>query len=160
MQKQWSKIKKHLEESLCEKLKGRVSYFATSYRHTHDGQGRVCILVDKKEIINMPFTNYGELNDELHRLREETGSQYFNYEQASINLTQKGVLTPWAFSSAYDDFCVKPIEECLSADNYVTRAIALMDKRTGRRTLEKMKESVIELPEWLQFFYDLRISTY
>lgn len=160
-QTQWSKIKKHLEDSICDKLKDRVTYFATSYRHAHDGQGRVCLLVDKKEILNMPFTNQWGIFDEMDRLRRETDISYYDaHTRATYNISQTGVLSTWVFSTAYDEFCTKSIEECLSSENYLTRVIAFLDKRTGRRTLEKMKESIKELPEWLQYFYNLRVSTY
>lgn len=165
MAKQWSKIKNHLENSLCEKLRGRLSYFSTSYRHAHDGEGRVCILVDKKEIINIPFTNKFKIGEEVVLLKETADNDYNMYsyeasERAAHSLTQKGVLTTWAFGDAYDDFNVKTIEECLASDNYITLMIALVDKRTGRRMLDKLKDSANEWPEWLKYFYNLRVSTY
>ena len=54
--KHWAKTRKILEQDLlCNSLRGRVRYFATRYRNAHDGIGRVCVLVDEKEVINMPF---------------------------------------------------------------------------------------------------------
>jgi hypothetical protein len=61
----WAEVRKTLEQDLlCDSLKGRVRYFTTRYRKAHDQTGRVCVLVDEKEIINMPFRieddRYGE----------------------------------------------------------------------------------------------------
>lgn len=161
MQTQWSKMKKRLEDSICDKLKGRVEYFATSYRHAHDGQGRVCILVDKKEIINMPFSNNGEINQEIINLHEKANKPYKEiYKEACNNKALEGVFSTWIFAYAYDEFCVKTIEECLNSDNLLVKLIAFIDKRTGYRTLIKFKNRIVELPEWLQYFYNLRLQTY
>lgn len=111
----------------------------------------------------MPFTNYGELNKEMLCVRLRTGKDIYDesvYDQANNNLALKGIFTPWVFSNAYDEFCTRPISECLNSDNLIVRLIAYLDKRTGYRTLINLKDSVAESPEWLQFFFQLRIKTY
>ena len=41
----WSGTRKKLEEDyLCPALRGRVRYFATTYRESHDQEGRAAIL--------------------------------------------------------------------------------------------------------------------
>lgn len=158
MSTQWSKIKKRLEEFLCDSLKDRVSYFATSYRGAHDGQGRVCICVDKKEILNMPFTAQWSISEETERLRAQENTHDADVQRQAIqNVSQTGTLSPCTFSDAYDAYCTLPVSKCLTSENYLTRAMAFMDKRVGRRTLEKIKDSVAALPEFLQYFYRLRM---
>ena len=51
---QWSKIRDKLEnEYLADSLKGRIRYFATAYRESHDGdKGRAAIYLDGKPIIS------------------------------------------------------------------------------------------------------------
>ena len=64
----WSKLKKQLEDFICPSLKGRVEFWITSYRKTHDQVGRAYITVDGKEVINMctlkkEIAIYGEENE-------------------------------------------------------------------------------------------------
>jgi len=35
----------------------------------------------------------------------------------------------------------------------------ILDRRTGKRTLEKLKPTVDEQPEWLRYFYQLRLES-
>lgn len=160
MQKQWSKIKKRLEDSICDKLKGRVTFFAASYRGAHDGQGRVCVLVDKKEIVNMSFTNNGEWYAEYYKVREEGYEGKALIGRTNRNLAKRGLFTTNLFAEAWDEFCTKSVEELLSSDNAISRMIALIDRRTGYRTLVKRKDEMSAAPEWLKIFYDLRMSIY
>ena len=49
----WSGIRNKLEKDyLAESLRGRIKYFATTYRKSHDKEGRAAILLDGKEIIS------------------------------------------------------------------------------------------------------------
>ena len=44
---------------------------------------------------------------------------------------------------------------CWCKDN---RMFALLDRRTGKRTLEKLRSTVGDLPEWLQMIYYIRLE--
>ena len=47
----WSAMRKVLEhENICDSLKGRVQYFVTRYRESHDEEGRVAVRLDGNEI--------------------------------------------------------------------------------------------------------------
>ena len=49
----WSGIRKKLEnEYLAESLRGHIQYFATTYRESHDREGRAAILLDGEEIVS------------------------------------------------------------------------------------------------------------
>ena len=55
----WSGIRKKLEaDYLCPALRGRVRYFATTYRESHDREGRAAILVDGGEILKSNYFEY------------------------------------------------------------------------------------------------------
>lgn len=47
----WSGMRKKLEQDyLAEPLRGHIRYFVTTYKHSHDQEGRVAILLDGREI--------------------------------------------------------------------------------------------------------------
>ena len=50
------------------------------------------------------------------------------------------------------------LRNLLNSDNMLVRMLAILDRRIGKRTLEKIKQNTEELPEWLQFFYKLRFD--
>lgn len=55
----WSGMRKVLEQdNICESLKGRVQYFATRYRESHDQEGRIAIRIDGREIFQSCFYDW------------------------------------------------------------------------------------------------------
>ena len=65
----WSAMRKVLEdENICVSLKGRVQYFVTRYRESHDQEGRVAVRLDGNEIFKSNFYD-GEIK--RHEARSE-----------------------------------------------------------------------------------------
>lgn len=90
----WSGIKAKLEnEYLAESLHGRIQYFATTYRESHDREGRAAILCDGKEILRgayynkfAPLWEYKDIDDTA--LREGAFDQR-SFTKLLPNLTTK-----------------------------------------------------------------------
>ena len=61
------------------------------------------------------------------------------------------------FSRALLAYRSKPIQESICSDNRLVRMFAILDRRVGKRTLERIKEAIAEEPEWLQMLYEARI---
>jgi hypothetical protein len=157
--RQWAEVRKILEQDLlCDSLKGRVRYFATRYRKAHDGIGRVSILVDEKEIVNMPFSVEDERYTETHKRKKDEPDKSLKeiHEIVCADFAKKGLFSPGDFGSALDEFLSTDIHESINSNNHLIRMLAILDRRIGKRTLEKIKPTKSDLPEWLQFFYDLR----
>ena len=158
----WADVRKILEQDLlCDSLKGRVRYFATKYRKSHDQIGRVCILVDGKEIINMPFRIEDDRYAETYtRKKDEPDRSFVDIlEEVTDDFAQSGLYYPGDFGNAFDEFLYLDIKMALNSDDWLVRIFAIMDRRTGKRTLEKIKPSISDLPEWLQYFYELRFQS-
>jgi hypothetical protein len=175
MGQSWSGVKKRLEEDLlCDSLKGRVKYFITKYKSSHDESGRVAILVDGKEIIAGNIFNYykgyreieKKYKSELHVPRrvwngKEIENDLENSEvEAYIDRIRldEGIFDVWQFTDALDEFLVSGIEDSLYSQNPLIRLFAILDRRVGKRTLKKIRETVKDQPEWLQYFYKLRLQ--
>jgi len=158
----WAEVRKILEQDLiCASLKSRVRYFATRYRKAHDGYGRVCVLVDEKEIINMPFPVEDRAYAEVHeRKKAESDKSYSElHEEVKKEYNNQGLYYPGDFGFALDEFLSNSISDSLQSNDWIVRMLAIMDRRVGKRTLEKIKPTIINLPEWLQYFYRLRIES-
>lgn len=176
MGQSWSGIRKRLEEYLiCNSLKGRVRYFITKYKNSHDESGRVAIIVDGKEIIQGNIFRYYEGYREVERnLKDEfnvtprfwNGKEIENnYENEKVEKyideirLDEGIFDVWQFTDAVDEFLSLSIEESLNSTNPLIRLLAIMDRRVGKRRLIKIKDSILEQPIWLQYFYKLRIQS-
>ena len=157
----WAEVRKILEQDLlCDSLKGRVRYFATRYRKAHDGIGRVCILVDEKEVISMPFSVEDERYAETHRRKKDEPDKKFKeiHEKVFEDFAEQGLYYPGDFGFALDEYLSANIPDALISNNYIVRMLAILDRRVGKRTLAKVKPTISDLPEWLQYFYNLRMA--
>lgn len=176
MGQSWSGIRKRLEEDLiCDSLKGRVRYFITKYKNSHDESGRIAIIVDGKEIIQGNIFKYYKGYREIERFlkcefnvtpRFWNGKEIENENENEkvekyideIRL-EEGIFDVWQFTNAVDEFLSLSIEENLTSTSPLIRLLSIMDRRVGKRRLLKIKDSILNQPIWLQYFYELRIKS-
>ena len=62
------------------------------------------------------------------------------------------------FCDALADYRNQDIKVSIQSDNPIVRMFAILDRRVGKRTLEKLKDDLDEQPEWLKQFYILRFE--
>ena len=160
----WSGMRKYLEqEMLTPCLHGRVRYGCTKYAGM-DGCHIFSVCVDGKivkrfswETVNTYFIENGYKADSSH-----VGiGGYWDGFQALLEKypTEKRTeYTDGEFCDALKTYRNQPISESLFSDNPVVRMFAVLDRRIGKRTLDKLKDGISEQPDWLRFFYLLRIE--
>lgn len=175
MGQSWSGIKKRLEEDLvCESLKGRVRYFITKYKNSHDESGRVAIVIDGKEVIQGNICRYYNGRDELeqkYRKELDIVPRFWNGKEMENDIENRrfddyidevrldeGIFDVWQFTDAIESFLSLRIEDSLYSKNPLIRLLAVLDRRVGIRTLKKIMDSILEQPLWLQYFYKLRFQ--
>ena len=172
----WSGVRKILEQDfLCPALQGRVQYFCTHYHSAPDQYGRVCLRVDGKEYAKgNPYSYYvnsyhimeRQLKTEQSILCREWADGRFLYEEENAAAEQvvrqtaiwDGNFDICDFTQALEIYRNAPIGESLASPEPLVRMLAILDRRVGRRTLEKQKDRLAEQPPWLQFFYRLRLE--
>lgn len=153
----WSGIRKKLESDyLAECLRGRIQYFATTYRESHDREGRAAILLDGKEIISGGYYKKRSVADSIpkddkyeKRMREE----FAFIDDTALRL---GVFDQRCFYCSFDEFDNQSIEESLKSDDLIVRIFAILDRRVGKRRLLAMKNAISEEPAVFQRFYEIR----
>lgn len=175
MGQSWSGVRKRLEEDLlCENLRGRVQYFITKYRKAHDDEARVAVCVDGEEVLmGNVFTFYREANPLINQIkgdentpkRKWDGHEMLNDEankavekRVDQILIDKGNVDTYLFTEALDFYMHHTIEASLDSPDALVRMFAIMDRRVGKRRLEKLKVDVCAQPGWLQYFYELRME--
>ena len=142
----WSGIRNKLEkEYLAESLRGRIQYFATSYRESHDQLGRAAIRFDDIEILSGSYFLKNFNSDR---------NPYFMDDYA----LKTGGFYIGDFSFAFHEFDNQSIEDSLKSENLLVRIFAILDKRVGKRRLIAMREGITEEPETFQRFYAIRLE--
>ena len=154
----WSKLKKAIENHFCDELKDRVKIHFTVYRAEHEPESRYWITVDGKEIINVSelkwVIEYYGLADELRNIndckdfRDENQKEgyYQAYTDAEKILKAKGMLPDYEFGNSLKGYLSLPFEDALNSENPVFKALAMIDKRLGKRRLKDIKLSKNEHP--------------
>ncbi len=153
----WSGMRKKLErEYLAESLRGHIQYYATSYRKSHDHEGRAAIRYDGKEIIKGCYWN----NWMKARLfpRDEKYERRMAMENAYMDdvALKLGVFDQRCFYRAFEEFEHQSIEESLVSNNLIIRIFAILDRRIGKRRLLLMQETINDEPEIFQEFFAIR----
>lgn len=160
----WSGMRKYLEkEMLAEALQGRVRYNCTTYvgmDHCHTFE----VYVDDKmvkrfswETVNSYFINQGlKQNKNPVGIREYWDEFWPLLDE--IPLTSRTEYTDDEFCNALEAYRNQNIQISVHSENTLVRMFAVLDKRLGKRTLQKVKETIASQPEWLQGFYRLRLD--
>ncbi|MDR3596657.1 hypothetical protein [Clostridium sp.] len=137
---QWNKLKSQVESFFCDSLKVRVELFTTWYKCGGSPErARGAILVDKNEIF--------EVNtDRWITLQKETSRK---------ELWNQGSFQELEFRESLKEYLSLSIGEALLSENILIKALALIDRRVGKRKLLE-----IEIPEdehqLVKFMYNLR----
>ena len=157
----FSYMRKKLETKyLAESLRGHLTYFVTNYHKMHDGdEGRVALRLDGAEIVK---SNYFErMNAHWHHYYDTPDpnpAMMDHWEAARLQTFRDGEFFQIDFYRAFEEFDSQSIAESLHSENALVRMFALLDRRTGKRTLERLRTEMSEQPQWLQLIYFVRLE--
>ena len=160
----WSGMRKYLEKEMpAECLKGRLRYNCTRYVGMDDCHIFEVYADDKLmkrfswETVNSWFIDRG-----LSSVKEPFGIQeYWKDFWALLEKTpmvDRTEYTDGEFSEALAEYRGQAIEESLVSENPIVRMFAILDRRVGKRTLSRLKETADSQPDWLRAFYTLRLE--
>ena len=85
--------------------------------------------------------------------------QHQNYEigvQAHILIKAEGVFAQYDFFDALEEYFSSSIEKSLISADMVIKILSLIDRRVGKRTLQKLNESIKSEGDMIKYFYKLR----
>ena len=160
----WSGMRRYLEQDmLAEPLRGRVRYNCTRYvnmEYYHifeifvDGQ---LVKQFSLETVNGWFIRQGIVTKPEPMSFQDYWRDYLEATDR-YPMAQREEYTDGEFADALEQYRRQDIQTSLSSDNPIVRMFAVLDRRVGKRTLEKLKEDIERQPEWLQYFYRLRLG--
>ncbi|MBK3497316.1 nonribosomal peptide synthetase [Viridibacillus sp. YIM B01967] len=172
---QFSKIKKQYESFLCEKLQGRVKLYANVYRKAHDGPARVWLTLDKQEMLNADDLSFIVPRNILYeQIKEERMHKSIPYNRdfnvmfesperqtlidandlAEAALMAQGKFESDYFYKALMQYGQISIEEAMQSGNILTQALAMFDRRLGKRRLQKL--DMTRVHPTIQQFHKIR----
>lgn len=163
----WSGMRKYLEqEMLAECLKGRIRYNCTTYVGM-DGCKIFEIFVDDKlikqfswETVNSYFINNG-LSSENSRKHPMDITEYWDGFWETLDrfpMDEREEYTDGEFCDALEQYRNQAIQESVISNNPLVRMFAVLDRRIGKRTLANIINKGDIQPQWLQYFYNLRVE--
>lgn len=175
MSRSWTTMRKMLEQDfLCPKLRGRIRYFFTLYRRSHDEAGRFSVYLDGKELFGANSFNSNHYDEILEGIRSEKGvpirkfdeTWNFLYDEENVEIEkearnlsiEEGVIVSYDVLSAIREYLNADIHDSLYSEKPLIRMFAVLDRRVGKRTLHKIMASVDDQPDWLKVFYRLRLE--
>ena len=137
---------------------------STRYHKSHDQEGRGYITIDKVEVASFcsitAWNKEHQLASELRQISRATDfrnpdhkTEYYSaYDQAEAILNKQGICTQYDFFYSLTNYLSMSIDEALSSDNFVIKAIAILDRRLGKRRMPQQKEAYPYHPSLKRLF--------
>lgn len=152
----WSKVKQAMELRLADSLQGRVAFYAARYHEAHDGEGRGWITFDGEEIASFCTMTAWNQEYELGRTGEH-GSRPGDHKGVVAARRAQGFYTLPEFQNALRGCLNMSIEAALESEDTLTRALAMLDRRLGKRRLRALDFAAASHPI-VKLFYEMRLT--
>jgi len=165
----WSQLKKRIENNFADSVKGRVEVWNTRYRKSCDREGEAWITIDKKRVYSFgTYTCYREAYLEAKRIQDqEKGTEAKTQDQSAIsgrayseareNVRKANILPLWDINALLFGYLKLSIQEILTSENAIVRALGMIDKRFGKRRLKTLDVKVDH--PLLKILYEFRCKT-
>jgi hypothetical protein len=143
----WSKLREKIRAMLCRELRGRIDFHVTAYRQSHDSAyGRAWISLDGQQVGSWSCFEQLLRSFPAEDLRARFPDGWFvqQYDQFA---SERGVYTQPEFKRILSEYLDADPQDALGAAIPLTRALAVIDRRIGRRTLARF--SVDDEPDAL-----------
>ena len=158
----WSGMRKYLEKDmLADTLKSRIRYGCTRYVGMDSCHiFEVCIDGTQVkrfswETVNTYFINNGYTENPNPSGIGEYWAEFWELLE-KYPMEQRTEYTDGEFCKALEAYRNQNIQDSIRSINSIVRMFAILDRRVGKKTLEKIKDEIETLPEWVKQFYNLR----
>jgi hypothetical protein len=156
---QWSRLRSQLRELVAPSVRRRIDFHLTHYRKLGDMTHEFLITVDKKKVFS---TSYSKVNIETYVVTRTTGLVAYGdgrepWEVEKL-LTQREVHPPADITSSIRTYLDLPPQVSLHSSDPVLRALAMIDRRLGERTLKQIKVNEEE-HSLVKALYKLRMES-
>jgi hypothetical protein len=143
----WSKLKKQIESGFADELKGKIQIYLTTYANSQSFMGRGWITYNGIELSNFSnnetFMIHGSYSNELcDKSPGPPSHQPINNSDRIVgNLVEKGEFSKYDFGGSCWEFINMTIKDAQTSKNPLLRTLAILDKRTGKRSLSMLEKT-------------------
>lgn len=157
----WGKMRKILEnDNIADCLKGRLRYFVTHYRKSHDGEGCARIYFDGSEVLSSCYYDWcGQYfcNRNIIKRCDDDDFETLHHKIDIAAVNNKG-FDQNHFYRAFYIYNNSDIQQSICSENPLVRVFAVMDRRIGKKTLYKIAENLDKQPDWVRILYKIRLD--
>ena len=163
---QWSKLKTRIKALLCPELKGRIDFHVTRYREATDFGTEAWITLDGEKIFGAGhYHRYVPECIELHRrvpnlnnLPHPLPDLKPIHQAIKETLDEQEIHHTDQLVGAMRAYLDLPVHDALQSNNPFLKALAIIDRRVGKRTLEKLEIDEAE-HSLVKELYELRLAS-
>ncbi|MDR1629434.1 MAG: hypothetical protein LBS36_04380 [Oscillospiraceae bacterium] len=153
----WSAMRRYLEEEmLAGSLRGRVQYSCTTFKNM-DGCHVFEIRIDGKTAQQFSFDMVASRVYEGVRPIDKNEFWQGLWNEKKKAFIDRRFFDDMDFAAALREYRSLPITSSMHSGNPLVRMFAVLDRRMGKRTLLALAETLNSQPEWLRYFYKLRM---
>lgn len=137
----WSKVKKLVEESFAESIKGRVQIYSTHYQCSC---GRGWITIDGKELVDLSTMLSGMIYRCVYH--ETTNVPYKKHpkvldaDRIPNKLVEDGEFSRFDLHHACWDYLHQSVRDSLDSENPLIQSLAVLNAKVGKGRLKKIAE--------------------
>ena len=154
---QWSKLKTRVKSLICPELQNVIDFHVTQYRKAHSWISESWITVNGERIFDCGSRTY-YMASWIESWRREEASESCAWEDLKAALAEQEIHEPKEMGSAMRAYLYLPIEEALSSNDPFIKALAIVDRRVGKRRLKQLMVDEAE-HSLVKAFYDLRCAS-
>ena len=155
---QWSKLRASVRALICPELRKRVDFHVTRYTPRSIRSRSGLVTIDGKKILELSYYRFVMQGDGWCAAAPSGRAFPGHLEwQWSPKQTDE-IHPPQHLGDAMREYLDLPVKTALHSPNPFLRALAIIDRRIGRRTLESLKIGKHE-HSLVKAFYALRMST-
>ncbi|VAX37021.1 hypothetical protein MNBD_PLANCTO03-1327 [hydrothermal vent metagenome] len=145
--RRWSQLQKDIESRFADSIGGRLRLRCVGYRGAHDGDGRCYFTFDGKEIGNCCTLSSmvhrgGRFNPECHdgAIPLDWSNPPSDDERKTGETMELGEFSQGDVLSTCLAYRNISIEDALCSKNPIMLALAVVDRRVGKRRLRALRE--------------------
>jgi hypothetical protein len=155
----WSQLRKQIRLLICDELRGRVDFHKAVYRKSWESTyDRAWITIDGEQAFELSHGAWSnvwrEAKNNIAQQHPEADWQTAR-ELVAVTIADSGIEHTAFLSQSLHRYLEASIAESLQSTNPVIRAFAMIDRRTGRRTLSRITLSPDE-HSLVKAFHELR----
>ncbi|MGV3708593.1 MAG: SF0329 family protein [Gemmatimonas sp.] len=141
----WSRLRSLIESRFAPTLHGHVTVHQARYRYTHEDVGRVWIAVDGQEVAafstHWDWARGRALVEAIMDERQSWGTMAAHTSacaEAEAQLLAEGEFSDLRALDALEAYLSLTVETALASPNPLQRALAMLDRRLGKRRLRTL----------------------